>query len=94
MWFLRTDILLISVNKKFIQRYLLKDKCVFWVTQTVFLECKISKRETSEDPEKINEIKGMLFPRSKQELQRCLGMIAYLSKSSQVCLNKPIAWGN
>ena len=41
---------------------------------------KISEKGTSPDPEKVQAIKDMPFPSSKQDLQRFLGMIAYLSK--------------
>ena len=41
---------------------------------------KISRNGVSEDPEKVKAIKDMPFPRSKQDLQRFLGMIAYLGK--------------
>ena len=41
---------------------------------------KISEKGTSPDLEKVQAIKDMPFPSSKQDLQRFLGMIAYLSK--------------
>ena len=41
---------------------------------------KISRNGVSEDPEKVKAIKDMPFPRSKQDLQRFLGMVAYLGK--------------
>ena len=41
---------------------------------------KISEKRISPDPEKVKTIKGMPFRSSKQDLQRFLGMIAYLSK--------------
>ena len=41
---------------------------------------KISEKGISPDPEKVKAIKDMPFPSSKQDLQRFLGMIAYLSK--------------
>ena len=41
---------------------------------------KISEKRISPDPEKVKAIKDMPFPSSKQDLQRFLGMIAYLGK--------------
>ena len=53
---------------------------VFLETKLIFLENKISGNGISPDPEKAMTIKDMPFSRSKQDLQRFLGMIAYLSK--------------
>ena len=49
-------------------------------TKLIFLGHKISGNGISPDPEKAKAIKDMPFPRSKQDLQYFLGIIAYLSK--------------
>ena len=49
-------------------------------TKLIFLGHKISGNGISPNPEKAKAIKDMPFPRSKQNLQHFLGMIAYLSK--------------
>ena len=41
---------------------------------------KISGKGISPDPEKVKAIKDLPFPKSVQDLQRFLGMIAYLGK--------------
>ena len=57
-----------------------KNECVFGETKLIFLGNKISGNGISPDPEKAMTIKDMPFSRSKQDLQRFLGMLAYLSK--------------
>ena len=56
------------------------DKFFCGATKLIFLGHKISGNEISPNPEKAKAIKDMPFPRSKQNLQHFLGMIAYLSK--------------
>ena len=57
-----------------------KDKCVFGATELIFLWHKISGKRIPPNPEKVKATKEMPFPKSEQDLQQFLGMVAYLSK--------------
>ena len=52
----------------------------FLSNKTNILGIQISEKGISPDPEKVKAIKDMPFPSSKEDLQRFLGMIVYLSK--------------
>ena len=73
-----TELVLNRIRKSGLK--LNKNKCGFGATELIFLGHKISEKGISPDPEKVKAIKDMPFPSSKQDLQRFLGMIAYLSK--------------
>ena len=75
---IRTELVLNRIRKSGLK--LNKNKCAFGATELIFLGHKISEKGISPDPEKVKAIKDMPFPSSKQDLQRFLGMIAYLSK--------------
>ena len=75
---IRTELVLNRIRKSGLKPN--KNKCVFGATELIFLGHKISEKGISPDPEKVKAIKDMPFPSSKQDLQRFLGMIAYLSK--------------
>ena len=55
-------------------------KCVFCSTEVVFLGHLFSHEGVKPDPTKIEAIRDMPTPKSKQDLQRLLGMITYLGK--------------
>ena len=55
-------------------------KCVFGSTEVVFLGHLFSHEGVKPDPTKIEAIRDMPTPKSKQDLQRLLGMITYLGK--------------
>ena len=57
-----------------------KSKCVFGVQSITFLGHKSSSNGTSPDPKKVKTISEMAKPTSKTDLQRFLGMVAYLWK--------------
>ena len=67
-----------------------KNKCAFGVTELIFLGHKISGKRIFPDPEKVRVIIDMPFPKSKQNFQLFLGMMAYLSKFIPQ-LDKPIS---
>ena len=48
-----------------------------WTNQTNILRTQNIRKEISSDPEKVKAIKDIPFPKSEQDLQRFLGMIAY-----------------
>ena len=73
-----TELVLNRIRKSGLK--LNKNKCVFGATELIFLGHKTSEKGISPDPEKVKTIKDMSFPSSKQDLQRFLGMAAYLSK--------------
>ena len=75
---IRTEQVLNRIRKSGLK--LNKNKSVFGATELIFSGHKISEKGISPDPENVNAIKDMPFPNSKQDLQRFLGMIAYLSK--------------
>ena len=57
-----------------------KGRCSFEATELKFLGHKISGKGISPDLDKVKAIKSLPFPKSVQDLQRFLGMIAYLGK--------------
>ena len=57
-----------------------KAKCVFGTTEITFLGHKLSQHGISPDPEKVKAIREMPVPINKSDLQRFLGMVAYLAK--------------
>ena len=52
----------------------------FWSNRANILGTQISEKGISPDPEKVRAVKEMPSSSFKQDLQRFLGMIAYLSK--------------
>ena len=75
---IRTEQVLNRISKSDLK--LNKGKCSFGATELIFLGHKMSGKGISPDPEKVKAIKDMFFPKSVQDLQRFLGMIAYLGK--------------
>ena len=63
---------------------LLKSKCIFGVQNITFLGHKLSSTGISPDPQKVNAISEMPKPTSKMDLQRFLGMVAYLQNLYQI----------
>ena len=63
---------------------LLKSKCIFGVQSITFLGHKLSSTGISPDPQKVNAISEMPKPTSKMDLQRFLGMEAYLQNLYQI----------
>jgi hypothetical protein len=59
---------------------LTKSKCIFGATAIIFLGHKLSSEGISPDPSKISAIKEMPYPENKKDLQRFLGMVAYIAK--------------
>ena len=57
-----------------------KSKWVFRVQSITFLGHKLSSTGISPDPQNVKAISEMPKPTSKMDLQRFLGMVAYLSK--------------
>ena len=57
-----------------------KSKCVFRARSIIFLGHKLSSTRISPDPQKVKVTSEMPKPTSKTDLQRFLGMVAYLSK--------------
>ena len=57
-----------------------KSKCVFGVQSITFLGHKLSSTGISPEPQKVKAISEMPKQTFKADLQRFLGMIAYLSK--------------
>ena len=55
-------------------------KCVLGSTEVVFLGHLFSHEGVKPDPTKTEAIRDMPTPKSKQDLQRLLGMITYLGK--------------
>lgn len=55
-------------------------KCLFGSTEVVFLGHLFSQEGVKLDPSKIEAIRNMPTPKSKNDLQRLLGMITYLGK--------------
>ena len=55
-------------------------KCLLCSTEVVFLGHLFSHEGVKPDPTKIEAIRDMPTPKSKQDLQRLLGMITYLDK--------------
>ena len=51
----------------------------------------MSGKEIPPDSKQFKAIKDMPFPKSKQDLQRFLCMIAYLNKFILLLVNKPIS---
>ena len=75
---IRTEQALNKIRKSHLK--LDKDKRVFGATEPIFLGHKISGKMTSPNPENVKTTKDIPFPRSKQYLQRFLGIISFLSK--------------
>ena len=57
-----------------------ENKCVFGSTEVVFVGHLFSHEGAKPDPTKIEAIRDTPTPKSKQDLQRLLGMITYLGK--------------
>jgi hypothetical protein len=57
-----------------------KSKCIFGATEVTFLGHKLSTKGLHPDPERVKAIRNMPEPETKADLQRFLGMVAYLSK--------------
>lgn len=55
-------------------------KCKFSVSEVKYLGHIISAEGLKPDPSKVTAIKNMEIPLNKQDLQRFLGMITYISK--------------
>ena len=64
-----------------------KDKCVFGATELIFSVHKISGKGIFPDPGKVKAVNNMNFPKSKQNFQHFLSMIAYISKFIPDCLS-------
>ena len=75
---IRTEQVLNRIRKSGLK--LNKDKSVSGVTKPIFLGHNTTGKGTSPDLEKDRAIKDNPFPKSKQDFQRFLSMIAYLSK--------------
>ena len=63
---------------------LLKSKCIFGIQSITFLGHKLSSTRISPDPQKVKAISKMPKPTSKMDLQRFLGMVAYLQNLYQI----------
>ena len=63
---------------------LLKSKCIFGVQSITFLGHKLSSTGISPDPQKVKAISEMPKLTSKMDLQRFLGMVAYLQNVYQI----------
>ena len=74
----RTRNVLLKIRES--QLKLNKLKCTTNVTEITFLGHKLSGDGLRPDPEKVQAISDMPEPQSKADLQRFLGMVAYLSK--------------
>ena len=57
-----------------------EEKCLFGSTEVVFLGHLFSQDGVKPDPAKIEAIRDIPTPKSKQDLQRLLGMITFLRK--------------
>ena len=55
-------------------------KCVFGAGEIMFLGQLVSEEGIKPDPQKVAAVKEMPFPSCKKDLQRFMGMIAYLGK--------------
>ena len=55
-------------------------KCVFGAREIMFLGQLVSEEGIKPDPQKVAAVKEMPFPSCKKDLQRFMGMIAYLGK--------------
>ena len=63
-------------------KMLSNQNCVYVRIQSIaFLGHKLSSTGISPDPQRVKVISEMLKPTSKTDLQRFLGIVAYLSKS-------------
>ena len=57
-----------------------KDKCKIGLTEIPYIGHLLSEQGVKPDPSKVDAIVNMPCPTNKQDLQRFLGMLAYLSK--------------
>ena len=57
-----------------------KDKCKIGLTEIPYIGHLLSEQGVKPDPSKVDAILNMPCPTDKQDLQRFMGMIAYLSK--------------
>ena len=79
-----------------------KDKCNIGLTEIPYIGHLLSEQAVKPDPLKVNAIINMSGPTNKQDLQRFMGMLAYLSKfipnmaeeSAPLCrlLEKNVQW--
>ena len=61
-----------------------KGKCLFRCTIIPFFGEVIYRQGVSPDPRKVQALTDMLPPKTKKELQSCLGILNYLSNFSPV----------
>ena len=57
-----------------------KDKCKIGLTEIPYIGHLLSEQGVKPDPSKVDAILNMPCPTNKQDLQRFMGMLAYLSK--------------
>ena len=57
-----------------------KDKCKIGLTEIPYIGHLLSEQGVKPDPSKVDAIINMSGPTNKQDLQRFMGMLAYLSK--------------
>lgn len=97
-----------TITKKVVDRLALaglklnEEKCVFRANRVKFLGHIFSGNGLEADPDKIAAIKLLELPQNKQQLQRLLGMVTYLSKfipnlsmlteSMRLLLPMDVAW--
>ena len=65
------------------------EKCKFRMTEVTYLGHKLTEEGVKPDETKVDAVINMPAPNDKQGVQRLLGKVNYLSKSSQIMQRQP-----